>query len=343
MKIWGALFASFLAFSLLKAQTIPWPLGVDIPKHQVGTGFGLASTPAYINASEFEGGLLRYWPLKLGSQVGDTSILYAVVSFDTLIGPSTPGTSAKALADVEIDSVGLLLYHAKTSSTPTRCVLEFLSLSAEGFPIAQAWYSDTLSWTASVAPEAKRVWVPVQAIPPSGQAWAVRFKLLELGQGDTLLLAARHPVKDTCGSLIQADTSVFYPNSFAFWQGYNLMLPSQAGGDFYTDCNGNGLRDSSDGANPIQTWDMALGVRATGLSFPIPSTKPPVLVYPNPCTETTRVGLKDCGWEVWDAFGQKRAAGFGQTYLPCNDLPAGCYTVHIQQGLTSWKEKLCVY
>jgi hypothetical protein len=343
MKVWGALLLSFLAFSLLQAQSFPWPAGLDIPEHHAAPNNALASTPAYLNASEYEGGLLRFWPLKLSGQPADTSILYAVVAFDTLIGPATPGTSPKSLDDVEIDSVGLLIYHVKTSSIPTRCVLDLLPLSAEGFPLAQAWYSDTLVWTASVATPAKRVWVPVQAAPPSGQAWAVRFRLLDLGQGDTLQLAARHPVKDTCGNLIQADTSAFYPNSFAYWQGYNLLLPSQAGGDFYTDCNGNGQRDSSDGANPIQTWDVALSVKATGLSLPAIPPPSTALVYPNPCSEYLHIGLADCAWQVWDALGQKKAAGVGQCTLSCNEWPKGFYIVQIQQGLTSWKEKVCVY
>jgi hypothetical protein len=343
MKVWGALLISFLAFSLLQAQSFPWPAGLDIPAHQSESNFNSASAPAYINASEFEGGLLRFWPLRMANQPTDTSILYAVVAFDTLIGPATPGTSPKSLDDVEIDSVGLLIYHVKTSSIPTRCVLDLLPLSAEGFPLAQAWYSDTLLWMASVATPAKRVWIPVQAYPPSNQAWAVRFRLLDLGAGDTLQLAARHPVKDTCGNLIQADTSAFYPNSFAYWQGYNLLLPSQSGGDFYTDCNGNGQRDSSDGANPIQTWDIALSVQATGLNLPNFTANQPALVYPNPCSEQVHVGLPGCSWDLWDALGKRRASGVGKAILSCKNLPAGCYVVGIRKDTTFWKEKLCVH
>lgn len=343
MKIWEALFLCFLTCSLLKAQSIPWLPGVEIPKPLEAANLSLNSSPTYLNASEFEGGLLRFWPLKFGSQPTDTSILYALVSFDTLIGPSTSGAAPSAFTDLEIDSVGLLIYHTKTSPIPTRCVLDFLPLNPQGFPLPQAWYSDTLTWTFSVANPAKRVWLPVQASPNPGQAWALRFKLLELGQGDTLLLAARHPLKDTCGSIIQADTSLFYPNSFAYWQGYNLLLPSQAGGDFFTDCNGNGIRDSADGANPIQTWDIALSVKASGLSFPDFPTQPHPLIYPNPCSFYTHLDLANCTWEVWDTFGHKRAAGFGQTFLSCKDLTPGCYAIHIQQGPTFWKEKLCVY
>jgi hypothetical protein len=134
-------------------------------------------------------------------------------------------------------------------------------------------------------------------------------------------------VKDTCGNLIQADTSAFYPNSFAYWQGYNLLLPSQSGGDFYTDCNGNGQRDSSDGANPIQTWDIALSVQATGLNLPNFTANQPALVYPNPCSEQVHVGLPGCSWDLWDALGKRRASGVGKAILSCKNLPAGCYVV----------------
>lgn len=343
MMHWGPLFLFLAAFQLISAQSIPWPAGLEIPMHQAEPNFNTASAPAYINASEFEGGLLRYWPLRTANQPTDTSILFAVVSFDTLIGPATAGTSAESLSDAAIDSIGLQLYHVKTSAIPTRCVLEILPVNENGYPLPQAWYSDTLTWSVSVASPAKRVWIPLQAYPPSNQAWAVRFRLLELGAGDTLQLAARHPVKDTCGNLIQADTSVFYPNSFAFWQGYNLLLPSQSGGDFYTDCNGNGQRDSSDGANPIQTWDIALSVRATGLNLLNFTPNSPAFLYPNPCSEQVHVGLPGCSWDLWDAFGKRRASGVGKAILSCKNLPAGCYVVNIKKGSTFWKEKLCVH
>lgn len=343
MRVCRVLIWLIGTFQLLSAQPILWPAGTEIPRPQNQSYFGLSSAPAYINASEFEGGLLRYWPLQLGSQELDTSIVYAVVSFDTLIGPATLGTSASALLDAEIDSVGIQLIHIKNSSFPTQCALEFLSLNANGYPTSQVWYRDTLTWSSSIAPTAKRVWIPVQAVPPSGQAWALRFRLLQLGQGDTLKLAARHPIKDTCGSLIQADTSEFYPNSFAYWQGYNLMLPSQSGGDFYTDCNGNGLRDSSDGANPIQTWDIALSVRATSLNQPNLNANSPVLLYPNPCSEQVQLGTPGCTWEIWDFYGNLQACGVGKVSLPCSGFSAGCYFVVLQKGSTFWKEKLCVH
>ena len=105
MKIWEALFLCFLTCSLLKAQSIPWLPGVEIPKPLEAANLSLNSSPTYLNASEFEGGLLRFWPLKFGSQPTDTSILYALVSFDTLIGPSTSGAAPSAFTDLEIDLV----------------------------------------------------------------------------------------------------------------------------------------------------------------------------------------------------------------------------------------------
>ena len=338
-----ALCCMFMVWAYSQAQSWPWPmhaiqsstLPVDEPT--------LKSGPAYINASETEGGLLRFWPLSMPGQSSDTSISYAIAVFDTLVGPFTPGVSASALTDAHIDSLGLLMQHSKTSQHPTRWTIEFLSLNGQGYPSGSTWFSDTLEWNSSMAPQAQRIWVPINAAPSPGQPWAVRVSVLNLGLGDTLQLAGRHPIKDTCGTRIQADTSEFYPQSFAYWQGYNLLIPTPAGGDFFTDCNSNGQLDSSDGANPIQTWDMALAITASGLSTPIIQVQQSTLAFPNPCSATMSLGLPAAAWHMYDAFGREVLKGFGLASIACQSLPPGCYTLVVQKENYIGREKVCVH
>lgn len=338
-----ALFGVFMFLACSHAQSWSWPGHAVQSSLLAVESSTLKSGPAYINASEAEGGLLRFWPLSIPGQSSDTSISYAIAVFDTLIGPLTPGASASTLTDVHIDSLGLLMQHSKISQQSTRWAIEFLSLNVQGYPSGSTWFSDTLEWNTSMAAQAQRVWVAVNVAPPSGQPWAVKVSVLNLGPGDAFQLGARHPIKDTCGLEIQADTSKFYPQSFAYWQGYNLLIPTPAGGDFFTDCNSNAQLDSSDGANPIQTWDMALVITATGLSMSEATESNSALVYPNPCTSTMSVGLPSASWKIYDGFGREVLQGFGRTTIACQALKPGCYTLLVQTEHYLGREKLCVH
>ena len=335
------LFIAFCFAFCLKAQQLP------LGKVPAGT-WRSAEAPAQkagqrtFNLAGLQSGFLRFWSVGQQAAPGDSALAYITAAFDTLSDGIQGYVPAKQGA-LELDSVGWLLRHQNLSGQSNRLVCELIMLDTSGFPGTQLLASDTISTNQSLSGiQAQRIWfrLPYRIGPDT--SFGLRLRFVNLGSGDSLWLANLHPIKDTCQGQIQALNSDFYPQSFGYWLGYQLELPSPSGGDFYADCNGNGVFDSLvDGQSPIQLWDVSLSMRAsyfTGLADALTDNQAP-LFWPNPAGSDLHMHPQTENVHLWDMQGRLLLTGQGN-YLSLEGIPSGTYVLQLRVAGQSHKKLL---
>ena len=294
------------------------------------------------NLANLESGILRYWPIGIDVSPGDTSLEYITAAFDTL-SDGVQGYLPAQQGALELDSAGWLIMHQNISGQTNLIVCELIMVDNFGNPEMLVLTSDTIATNQSLTGnQAKRIWfhMPFRIGPDT--AFGLRLRFPVKGSADRLSVANLHPIKDTCQGQIQAKNSVFYPQSYGFWQGYNLQLPTATGGDFYNDCNGNGVLDTLvDGRSVIQLWDVSLSMRAsyfTGFSDALTDDQTP-LFWPNPAQKDLHMHPQTEQVHLWDMQGRLLRHGQGN-YLSLEGIPPGTYVLQLRLAGQSHKKLL---
>lgn len=244
------------------------------------------------------------WPLNMhyADLSADSLLAYGIVAFDTVV--STDNVYAfpySAIGQPTLDSIWMTIGHENQSGQTDTLVVDVVLLDTVQFPTLISLWADTLYFSSGQS--AGNQWTNTliislapQLLLPADTAIGMRFRYYG-ALADTFGLAAGFGTDNqVCGSFPEsrAGYSHFYPNSYAYWNTYNLLLPSQSGGDLYYDCNGNLEFDTlTDGANYLQNWDVAIQLSSPDIGYPAYADQLPVYVFPNPVTDWLTLTAED--------------------------------------------------
>lgn len=226
---------------------------------------------------------------KYTTSIGDSLIRYAVIGFDSI--PNHSNERVRNLSQVTIDSIFLEIGHQNISNTTDTIIFSLVKADTNGFPLSQVYWTDTMTtiFSLSSGNDWKNTFVHKlpfhQAVDDfSNFALIIRY----LGDlNDTFGIVAAYPFAGNCASIQdkRALKSSFYSNSFAYWNQWNLLLPSAVGGDVFYDCDSDGIyNDSIDGENFIQNWHIGVQISSPSLSNHSDQLSM-MYIFPNPVSD----------------------------------------------------------
>jgi len=221
------------------------------------------------------------------------SVSYLVTAFDTLTDTSlTYPFSYTELSNVFLDSIRIQFGHENNSGISDTVIVDIVRLDTVQHPTANIIWSDTVIFASGQSPA--NHWQNTlflafspQLLLPEDTAAGVRVRYYGASQDTFGVVTGFGTDQQNCGTFVfpKASYSHFYPNSYGYWSYYNLLLPTQAGGDIYYDCNGNLEFDTiTDGVNYIQNWDISALFSSPEIGLPGYPDAPQITVYPNPTT-----------------------------------------------------------
>lgn len=282
---------------------------------------------------------------RYASLADDSLLVYGMVTFHRLFSAVDGQELPYPTQPFTIDTISIGLGHENHSGNDDTIRLQLLALDTNGYP------TNTILWD-SIYTGVQLGMVNDWQTPGHVKFYCgavldtqqrVALKIQYFGAlSDTLGLVYGYREGGTCalGGVNNAAFSVSYPNSLAYWTGYNLQLPTAAGGDLYRDCNGNFQFDTiTDGANFIQNWNVTLIASAPDLgTSPYATSK--VNVFPNPahgffyCSGETGKTIR-----IADGTGRivKEVLNTGNA-VDISDLETGMYYLiieHVQNMLTA--------
>lgn len=275
-----------------------------------------------------------FWPL---NDTASGAFAYAVIRPDTFpIFGSNQAYAISYINGVRLDSIDLLAAHKNLSGTENKIILEFAHTDASWHPTSSVFSRDTLTFTGPLFPgntldTAYRVRLRPGTWYTGGVPVAIRIRFVG-AVNDTLLLGAGYPTQGLCGADDKIVQSPFYPNSYAFYNMYNELLPTSAGGDIFQECDALPGQDSlADGFSPIQNWSASLYVSVGTLDQPIFEDAKSLLFYPNPVREGgfIQAAFPVEKWELYDATGRLQSAGKG-LYVDMHQVPVGIYFLKVK-------------
>ena len=319
----------------LGAQTWPFPAhgrvtSQTLPTEKTGDAWAVDVFAAE-NQNEF---FVRAYEVNMAFPADSARMRYAVAGFDTLVSADTlRHFQGKQPLPFTLDSVEITLRHVHTSASNDTLIVDVLALDDGGFPTLQVLHADTLVVSQSLSSGGfSPFYFLKQKNIPAETAIGIRVRFWGNPQGDTLQLLAGANADGAClPSLPKPVKSRFFPQAFAYYTGFELLVPNNGGGEFYSDCNQNNLFDSLvDGASPVQTWNMRLFVQGPSLQQQALS-EDASLLFPNPghgefvwnLTDHVPVTFTDVHGRI-TGFATPTAPG---RYLLPDHLPPGVYFI----------------
>lgn len=275
-----------------------------------------------------------FWNL---NDTASNSFQYAVLRPDTFpILGSNQAYPISYITGIRLDSLDLLVAHKNLSGGENKVILEFAHTDASWHPTSNVFASDTLSFTGPLFASNTLDSAFTLRLRPGtwytgGVPVAIRISFIG-AVNDTFLLGAGYPINGTCGSESKVDQSPFYPNSYAFYNYYNELLPTAIGGDIFQDCDGLAGKDSiADGFSPIQNWCASMYLSVGTLSNQNFDAANGIQAYPNPTTNklTIKHSKADLQWDLLDISGRKLMDGQGLE-VNLNTLPSGIYFLKVK-------------
>ncbi len=219
------------------------------------------------------------------SALGDTSLKYMSVSFDTIVDsyalPIPIGYAPNAVQSVRVDSIYMIIGQENNSTFDDTLIIKLMNVNGNGYPSTTVYWADTVYFPQDIPHgtnwlQAYYISLPVNngagfTIPASGKQFSVRceYKGSKL---DTLgVLAGFGSFTGACGtnpsSLLANNTetgrfrvnaSTWYKaNSYAYWTQFNVFVPTSTGANVYYDCDNSGGITPGDGGNYIQNWNLS--------------------------------------------------------------------------------------
>lgn len=331
----GMVCIGVLAFGV-SAQTWPFsakgqPIMPGFPTEKNGDAWAVD----LFSAENLSGFFARAYPINMRFPADSAQMRYAIAGFDTLVSADTLRQfRAKQPLAYTLDSVEITLRHVKTSATTDTLIVDVVTLDEQGFPTLQVLHADTLLLSQSLAGGAPTPFYFLkQKDIPAQTSVGIRVRFWGNPQADTLHLIAGANADGACSpGLPKPVKSRFFPQAFAYYAGFELLVPNSGGGDFYSDCNANNLYDTlTDGANPVQTWNMRLFVQGPTLQLESHDASHSSL-FPNPghgdftwhLPEKTSVRFSDAQGRIHGVIQPDHA---GHYSLP-SALPPGVYFLH---------------
>lgn len=229
----------------------------------------------------------QYLAVPINVRFPNTSVQlrYLIAGFDTLeAGAGFPVFSGKQPEPYQVDSVEILIKHHKVSGANDTFLVEMLVLDVDGYPTEQVLYSDSLISNQTFVPGG--TFFPLYFLKncsiPAHTSVGIRMLYAGGSPQDSLWLLAGANTDGICLlGRYKARKSPFYPHTFGYYSGYQLLLPGKQGGDLYEDCNENGVYDSLiDGENPLQA--LAVRLMLSGNVFSISPNEKTIDSYPWP-------------------------------------------------------------
>lgn len=271
--------------------------------------------------------------------LGDSLIRKAVIGFDAI--PQNFYQHVRAIAQVRIDSIFIELGHQNVSGKNDTIIFHLLKADTNGYPLPSIYWSDTIitvfglstgnNWNNTLVHALK-----CDQVLDDYENFAIEIQYFG-NVNDSFGIVAAYPFDGNCASVQQkrAVKSSFYPNSFAYWNQWNLLLPTAVGGDVFYDCDGDDLYiDSIDGENFIQNWHI--GVQISSPNISVNSYELSTLqVFPNPVSDWLTIANAPLGasLEIFTIDGkliQKNSVHGEHLSIPFTHVTNGVYIIKIQ-------------
>lgn len=339
-------------------QPIPFPVNNFPNYYNTSEKSGGSLIVNYDLSDETGAGSINYkraiWPVNKNFDTLSTDSLftYLICGFDSLIDPSnTYPFSYTTISAFQIDSIWIGLGHENNSGMNDTLIIQLLSLNASGYPSQQVMWADTLVFSSGQSSLNQWTnWFILRLAPsfnwsgPLKPAVKLQYKApIE----DTLGVIAGYRYSGTCGTNDAAQWSAFYPNSYAYWTGFNALIPTSAGGDIYYDCNANLQFDSlTDGRNYIQNWHIGIQITAPEIGLENEHMNLSPKIFPNPASEWLNIQSEQPIHEVriFDSQG-KLVMSFNNIHgvISLQQLDNGMYFIHTKTATQSYVKKLLVH
>lgn len=292
------LFLSFYCAGLLYAQ--PWHTAVRPIDPVYYTPFAQADKSGnriivnYDMSDELMAGPAWYkraiWPINHYNDTlsADSLLTYLIVRYDTLIDlTNTYGYAYTALSNILLDSIWIQLGHVNHSGIDDTLWIDLVKVNTQGYPTQQVFWTQAMVLSSSASPGnnwKQPVWQSLAPgiVLPEDTLFGIRLRYMAPLE-DTLGVVAGYRFNNQCPNFDAAQWSAFYPNSYAFWTGFNMLIPTSVEGDLYYDCNGSGTFDTLiDGRNYIQNWSVAIQLSSPDIGFESQASSNSIKIYPNP-------------------------------------------------------------
>lgn len=339
------------------SKPIPFPVN-NLPGYYSTEKSGGSLVINYDLSDETDAGLLNYkraiWPVNqhYNTLSSDSLFTYLICGFDSLIDPTnTYPFSYSSIPAFQIDSVWIALGHENNSGLHDTLIIQLITLNASGYPSSQIMWTDTLFFSSGQSTFNQWTNPLILSLAPALN-WNSPFKPAVKLQykapiQDTLGVVAGYRFTGSCGASDAAQWSAFYPNSYAYWTGFNALIPTSAGGDIYYDCNANLQFDSlTDGRNYVQNWHIGMQITAPEIGLEeINATHVPH-IYPNPATERFYIQSEQpvLHVEIFNTQGISVLSTNNSTgAIPLHNLNNGMYFIHIKTANHLYVKKLLVH
>lgn len=336
----------------------PVPFSVNhFPNYYSSEKAGGSLVINYDLSDETNAGSLNYkralWPVNqyYDTLSSDSLFTYLICGFDSLIDPTnTYAFSYNVIPAFQIDSIWIGLGHENNSGLNDTLIIQLITLNASGYPSSQMIWNDTLVFSSGQSSSNQWTNPLILSLAPALN-WngplkpAVKLQYKAPLQ-DTLGVVAGYRFSGSCGLEDAAQWSAFYPNSYAYWTGFNALIPTSAGGDIYYDCNANLQFDSlTDGRNYIQNWHIGLQITAPEIGLEAQQVLFNPKIFPNPASEEFYIRSEQplLHVEIFNTQGiSVLSTNNSIDAIPLHNLNNGMYYIHIKSATHSYVKKLLV-
>lgn len=263
------------------------------------------------------------------------NIVYAAYTLDSLI--KTDNSYILPFANVNglvLDSMDFEIGHVRYSAFNDTIIFTLLELDTANFPNGSISFVDTVVLTSTLS--AGNILTNTVTL-----RWKPNFSMNDQPIGlkieftgslqDTLALMSGYgiyPAPNACtdSSWDKARKSNFYPNSYAYWSNYNLLLPTNIQGDLFYDCDTNIVKDTADSESYIQNWAITSYVSAPAIGIEDENLYH-LTIYPNPANNITYIKGVDniAGVKVYNCSGALVKTFIHPNYMDISDLNNGIY------------------
>jgi hypothetical protein len=225
------------------------------------------------------------------------NLVYASYTLDSLIkSDNSYAVSFGNITGLVLDSMDVRLGHVKYSGTNDTIFLTLVGLDALNFTDGAVAFRDTIVLNTPLSPGNNLTntvalrWKPNFTMGNSPIGLNIEF----VGSlQDTLALEGGYgiyPTPNSCtdSSWDKARKSLFYANSYAYWSNFNLILPTNVGGDIFYNCDTTLTKDTADSESYIQNWSISSYVSAPQIGIE-EQEEIQLTIYPNPAGNIVQV------------------------------------------------------
>jgi hypothetical protein len=280
------------------------------------------------------------------------NLVYALYTLDSIIKSDNSYTVAFGnVSGLVLDSIDIELGHVKHSAANDTLIFTLLGLDTVNFPNGPVTYKDTVVLTTSLSPSniltntVALKWKPNFTI--NNQPLGLKIEFTGSIQ-DTLALLGGYgiyPAPNACtdSSWDKARKSFFYPNSYAYYSNFNLILPTNIQGDIFYNCDSLATKDTADSESYIQNWAISSYISSPEIGIENENL-PYLTVYPNPASNI--IYLKGVDYisvaRVYNCSGECVKTFIQPTYMDITDLNDGIYIFAFEYENRTVHKKLVI-